>query len=55
MGRNWYEWLKNQIRDRKFDKPVDCASMNGQLNFAYIADLITKEQRDELSDMIPKF
>lgn len=55
MDRNWYEWLRNEIDNTKFYSNTDCAFMNGYINSAFVAGFITKEQRDELSDMFPDY
>ncbi len=55
MENNWYEWLKNQVNNRGVNKSVDCAFMHGQIIFACVAGLITEEQKDELTAMIPEY
>lgn len=55
MDNYWYEWLKKQIESRNFNNTVERAFVHGQLEFAYISDLITKEHHDELNNMIPEY
>jgi len=55
MERNWYEYLEGQIENTKFYKLTQCAYIHGQINFAYVAGLISKEQRDELDARIPEY
>lgn len=53
---NWYEWLYNKIEgEMNHCKNVDCAYYNGQVNFACVAGLITQDQRDKLTAMIPEY
>ncbi len=52
----WYEYLKNQIMLESWAcGKVDYAFRHGQVMFARTAELITKEQMEELSDMIPEY
>ena len=55
MQRDWYKWLKEQIQSRDFVRTTECAYMHGQLCFAYISELITNEQKEELVDLIPEY
>jgi len=52
----WYEHLKNQILLESWVcGKVDYAFRHGQVMFARTAELITKEQMEELSSMIPEY
>ena len=55
MQRDWYGWLKERIESCLFMSAADCAFLHGQINFAYIADLITEEQMKELNKLIPEY
>ena len=55
MDNYWYEWLKKQIESRGLSNAVECAFMHGQVQFAFISDLITEEHRNELNNMIPDY
>lgn len=55
---NWYEWLKNEIeRDMKhlgsFDEKYEY--YKGQIEFAYLAKLVTEAQKDELKKICKNF
>lgn len=55
MQRNWYDWLKEQIESRNFIRTTECSYMHGQVAFAYISELITEEQKEELVNLIPEY
>lgn len=56
MNQNWYEYLKEKIKSEKWTcGNTDCAFMHGQVTFAWIARLITDEEKEKLNDMIPEY
>ncbi len=50
--RNWYERLKDAIVK---ETNHDSSYYHGQINLAYAAELITKEQKDELCNSLPDY
>lgn len=55
MEVDFYGWLKDVCERNSFHTVADCAFVHGQIVFAYIAELITKEQEVELIGMIPEY
>ena len=55
MEVDFYGWLKDVCEKNSFHTVADCAFVHGQIVFAYIAELITKEQEVELIGMIPEY
>lgn len=56
MENEWYEYLKKQIMLESWVcRKIDYAFQHGQVMFARTAELITKEQMEELSSMIPEY
>lgn len=56
MKENWYEYLKRNIKSEKWTGgDTSYAFMHGEVCFACLCGIISEEQRDELTDMIPEY
>lgn len=55
---HWYVFLKgaimSNIKEQRL-KDLDYAFIHGQVVFAWTSGLITQEQANELSDMLPDY